>query len=382
MPKRSMAVVRPFAPNIAEMAVYRPFLNDYEVTFYYTGPKEDSVRRELDAIGLEQMRIVRYRGYTDHLRSSFLQRALDFKVGLGSLMLSHVTEALQADVLNVVDPIYAHVRQLVPKLKPQQKLVYTISENIVGRYDLIHLAARNVRSVLSRGDAFLCVSDAARGALLQAEGDVLRKDALVRSIYQGVLLPPWQERRPSQLPVILFVGRPQWSKGLHILLAAFGMVTQQMKVKARLCVIGIAPQVISAQVKRLGIESDIDITGRMSNTEVRERMRTGSVYCFPSLVTVNWTEQFGYGMVEAMSYGLPIVANYSGSIPEVCGPDGVYASTGNAFSLAQALASVLRSPDGGHELGLRMRRRAEQELDANKQGQKLLAATEELFGSR
>jgi glycosyltransferase involved in cell wall biosynthesis len=377
-----MAVVRGFQANFAEATLYKPFLSHYDVTFFYTGPKESDARRQFDQLGLQGIRVCRYRGYTDFISNTMVQRALDYKVGLGSLMLSHLQDVLAHDVVNLVDPIYAHAGQIVPRLRPEQKLVYVMWENIVGRHEKIYLTARQRRANLARGNAFLCVSDAAYFAFRHSDFDAVRKDALVTRIYPGVLMPSAVRAKIGEAtPTIVFAGRPQWSKGLDYLLAAFAMLRQDFHVDAKLCLIGIDPLTVQKKVAALGITDDTEATGRIPNQEVRERMLAATAYCFPSMVTPNWSEQFGYGMVEAMAHGLPVVACDSGSIREICGEGGIYASTGNSYSLATALRDLLLEQDRGRARGERLRKRAHERYDAELQGAASYAAIEGLFAS-
>ena len=79
-------------------------------------------------------------------------------------------------------------------------------------------------------------------------------------------------------------------------------------------------------------------------------------------------------VVEAMAHGLPVVAFDSGSIREICGEDAVYASTGNAHSLAEGIAQIIESPRDSWIRGKRLQARALREFDANMQGGKMLEA--------
>ena len=82
-----MAVVRPYRPNFAELAIYGEVLRDFDITYFYTGPAVAECRRELDTIGLRDMAVHRYRSHTDILSFAPLQQIVDFKFGFASRML-------------------------------------------------------------------------------------------------------------------------------------------------------------------------------------------------------------------------------------------------------------------------------------------------------
>jgi len=368
--KPSMAVVRPFRPNLAEMAVYRSFLDDFEVTYYYSGLNEQACRKQLDALGLERMRAVRYRGYTDIFPAGSAQRALDFKIGLGSVMLSHLGDVLRHDVINVVDPIYFHVHQIVRRLRPSQKLVVVRWENISDRYRRIWVANRLAERALRRADLIVCVSQAALHSLQLPSGF----GGQVAQVYPGIQLDASPCHQPRGRPAIIFTGRPQWAKGFSHLMAAFAIVRRTFQLDCELWAVGLDAAQFSTRATQLGIAADVKFFGLLPNHEARQEMTEAALFCFPSLVSPTWTEQFGFAMVEAMASGVPVVAFDSGAIREICGPDGVYASAGNAHSLAEALACVLRSPEAAQARGRRLSLRAAQEFSHQKQGQKLLVA--------
>lgn len=372
-----MALVRPCRPNLAELAIYRPALECLDITFYYTGIDPDACRAELDGLGLAPMRAVRYRSYADWVRSPLLRRALDLKIGMGSGMLSRLDDVLCHDIINIVDPIYAHTWQIVRRMQPSQKLMLVRWENLYGRYEQVWRARNQSGRVLARADAIVCVTQAALHTLRLPPAFA----GMVKHIYPGIDLAGFGPEEVRSAATILFAGRPQWCKGFRSLLVAFYILRERCKVDAELEVIGVEPGDCSDLVRELGLSGHVHFLGKVPNKEVRSRMRHATVFCAPSLLSPTWTEQFGFAMVEAMAHGMPVVAFDSGSIREICGESGVYASAGNAAALAEALRKLLLNPPEARRRGSALLTRCQREFNAQVQGVKLLAVLENLLAS-
>jgi glycosyltransferase involved in cell wall biosynthesis len=380
-PKRSMAIVRPLRPNLAEMAVYRPFLEHFDLTFFFSGSELQTCRTQLEALGLGEMKVVRHTCVSDLVPINFVQRGLDFKIGIGTYMLNHLGDVLAHDYINVVDPAYGFTHQILKGIRPSQKLIIVRWENIYGRYDRIWMAARRAGPVLKRADAIICVSQAAVSTLQLPPGF----SGKVFQVYPGIDMRGVPSNGNGRVgrngssaahhPVILFVGRLQWTKGLQALLVAMDILRQRKQLDADLWVIGGGDQApFKAMAESLGLRERVSFLGTLSNSEVRAKMAEADVFCFPSLLSPNWMEQYGFAVVEAMAHGLPVVAFDSGSIREVCGEDAVYASAGNAHSLAEWIARLIEQREDSVVRGKRLRERALLEFDADMQGRKMLEA--------
>lgn len=379
--KQSMAIVRPLKPNLAEMAVYRPFLEHFDLTFFFSGSESRSCRVQLEALGLGEMKVVRHTCVSDLFPVNFIQRGLDFKIGIGTYMLSHLSDVLAHDYINVVDPAYGFTHQILRGIRPSQKLIVVRWENIYGRYERIWMAARKVHPVLKRADTIICVSQAAVSTLevpLGFSGKVVQvyPGIDMRGVPSNGLGRSIRNRSSAGgRPVVLFVGRLQWTKGLQALLVAMQILRQRKQLDADLWVIGGGDQApFRALAERLSLKERVSFLGTLSNSEVRAKMMEADVFCFPSLLSPNWMEQYGFAVVEAMAHGLPVVAFDSGSIREVCGEDAVYASAGNAHSLAEGIAQLIEQSADSVVRGKRLRERALREFDADMQGRKMFEA--------
>jgi glycosyltransferase involved in cell wall biosynthesis len=367
-----MAVVRPFAPNLAELAAYGALQDSFDITYFYTGPSEDGCRAELRAMGLDRIALRRYLGYTDIPGTRTLQRALDFRVGLGSLMLTALGEVMEHEYINIVDPIYMFARQILGRLRPAHRLIVVRWEVLAGRYDDVWLARGVADRVLARADRIVCTSRAAMDSLA-ALRPALRAGARVAVIYPGVLIDGAVPAVPDGAPRVCAIARLQWQKGIDDLVAAIAILRGSYGVDARLDVIGPGPRAPWQRLAAtLGVGDLVEFPGPMRNSDVRRRLHDATLYCQPSAVSQTWCEQFGFAVVEAMVAGRPVVAAMSGVLPEIVGEDGVFVATRNAASLAAGLMSLVRDPGAARARGARLAAAARARYDAERQGRALL----------
>ena len=88
--------------------------------------------------------------------------------------------------------------------------------------------------------------------------------------------------------------------------------------------------------------------GRVSDEELRDLYRGATVYLDPTRY-----EGFGYGVLEAMACGAPVVASRVTSIPEVVGDAGLLCAPGSVEAFADAVRGLLDDA----ELRARLRER-------------------------
>jgi glycosyltransferase involved in cell wall biosynthesis len=94
--------------------------------------------------------------------------------------------------------------------------------------------------------------------------------------------------------------------------------------------------------------SGAETLGRVSDDELVGLYRGAAAYLDPALY-----EGFGYGILEAMACGAPVVASNTTSIPEVAGDAGLLCDPLSADELAVALRRVLDDPQLANELRAR-----------------------------
>lgn len=86
-------------------------------------------------------------------------------------------------------------------------------------------------------------------------------------------------------------------------------------------------------------EGDVELLGRVSDAELVDLYRGAAAFIDPTLY-----EGFGYGVLEAMACGAPVVASDVTSIPEVVGDAALLCDPGSPRPFADALGRILADP--------------------------------------
>jgi glycosyltransferase involved in cell wall biosynthesis len=108
---------------------------------------------------------------------------------------------------------------------------------------------------------------------------------------------------------VLYVGHLCPDKGTPALLAAFGKVLRDYP-NLRLELVGepLVPydwETLEMHARGLGIEAALDLSGVLTGTEKWQAFERASLFIFPTIAPY---ESFGLVLVEAMMFGLPILA--------------------------------------------------------------------------
>jgi glycosyltransferase involved in cell wall biosynthesis len=132
----------------------------------------------------------------------------------------------------------------------------------------------------------------------------------------------------------LFVGRLSKEKGLETLLEADAMG----KLALPVYIVGGGPMLQTIEAACAMPGSQLRYLGYKSGEEVFELMKRASALLAPSI----WYEGFPMVIVEALSFGVPIIASRIGSLPEIIdvGVSGLLHNPGDAAGIAEAVRWV------------------------------------------
>lgn len=124
-------------------------------------------------------------------------------------------------------------------------------------------------------------------------------------IYPGVDLGPVGSFRQGNTFDFLFVGVLKPRKRVSILILAMRNILK-LYSEAKLTIVGSGPdrENLEILVKQLGLSNNISFTGRISDEELNFRYQNSGVY-----VSASEWEGFGMPLLEAMSFGKPLVVS-------------------------------------------------------------------------
>ena len=92
-------------------------------------------------------------------------------------------------------------------------------------------------------------------------------------------------------------------------------------------------------VDELGLRDAVTFTGPLSDRELVGAMAASDVF-----VLTSRHEGFGVPVLEAMTLGLPVVANAAGALPEIVGDAGVLVDATDPYATADAVAELVADP--------------------------------------
>ncbi|WP_017316204.1 glycosyltransferase family 4 protein [Mastigocladopsis repens] len=165
---------------------------------------------------------------------------------------------------------------------------------------------------------------------------------------------PPQERPPTEVPRLLFVGRLDERKGLRYLLEALPLVLAKQPVHLRIVGKGILEQEIKSQCNTLGLDNFVDFLGFVSKEELANQYAGCDIFVLPAIVDSKGdTEGLGIVMIEALAHQKPVIASAVGGIVDVIQSSitGLLVPEKDPKALAQAILTLLSDPILAKEMG-------------------------------
>lgn len=157
-------------------------------------------------------------------------------------------------------------------------------------------------------------------------------------------------------PYVLHLGSSDPRDNTGTAVDAFARTADAASAPVRLVVVGdLGTQraEVLARARAAGVADRVALTGRVSDDDLVTLYRGAAAYLDPTLY-----EGFGYGALEAMACGAPVVASDTTSLPEVVGNAGLLCDPRSPEQFAHALLRVLEEEGLASELRRRGLERA------------------------
>lgn len=289
------------------------------------------------------------------------------------------------------DVVYLHNEPnllLFLRKQPGQKIVLHMHND--------HLSMRLFRPfyrrTLAQVDRVICVSDYIRRQAVAHFPEHADRFCVVFNATDPEIFKPYGDEARRQLEgvvqiepdkrYLLYVGRLNPVKGVHVLIEAFREIHRRMP-DSRLIITGssffggAARTAYERELVELArpVSEAIVFTGYLPHEKLKYLYSAVDMVAFPSA----WPEPFGLVMLEAMASGTCLVASAVGGVPEVVerGINGVLVEPSDASALAQAICSVLNEPEAMY----RMEIAARQNIIDGYTWRRLVGELESVFGA-
>ena len=193
----------------------------------------------------------------------------------------------------------------------------------------------------------LCVSDFIRGHAVERYPAIRSKAVTVYNGVDGERFAPDPLQSTEDSQTILYVGRVEERKGVHVLLDAFERVIAPRMPHARLRIVGPSSYwqrgdggYYDRVSERCAANARIELLGpTYDDTTLAQIYRRGDVSIVPS----TFPEALGLTSLEAQASALPVVVSDAGGLPETVSPgrSGFVFANRNAEQLGELVVDLL-----------------------------------------
>ncbi|EFV12507.1 glycosyltransferase family 4 protein [Segniliparus rugosus] len=305
----------------------------------------------------------------DPLSLEFGSDLVAWTLSLGHAMLRAglaLADSFQPDVVHAHDWLVA-----APAIALAEHfavpLVTTVHATEAGRHDgwignstsaQVHSAERWLVRV---SDALICCSESMRQETTTLFGPL---DEPIVVIPNGIDLSLWPFQPPDRCatpPRLLFVGRLEYEKGVHDLIAALPAIRRAHQ-GTTLSVVGTGTQAewLREVAREHKVASSVRFFGKLDHNGIQRHMRTASALIVPSRY-----EPFGLVALEGAAAGVPLVVAETGGLGEAVSENvnGRTFPPGDVKALADAVARVLASPTRSARMAKAARDRITDDFD-------------------
>jgi O-antigen biosynthesis alpha-1,2-mannosyltransferase len=210
--------------------------------------------------------------------------------------------------------------------------------------------AEQAKNAAARSDAIIAVS---KFTSCQIQELLNVPEARIRVVPHGVDLLPLPEEA-NRRNIILFVGALQVRKNISRLVTAFERLPGQWRLVLAGAPNGYGAAAIIEQIQKSCARNRIEMTGHISRERLEALFRQARIFAFPSL-----DEGFGIPVLEAMSFGVPVMTSNRSALPEIARDAALLVDPTSVEEIEDGLKKLTADDALRHELARLGRQRAE-----------------------
>jgi len=165
------------------------------------------------------------------------------------------------------------------------------------------------------------------------------KEEKIEVIYNGGPSLAGFKKNKNQ-KYILYVGTLQPRKNIDTLIAAFSKFKKNYP-EFKLIIVGKKGWLyehIFKKVAELNLKKEVAFKGYVSDNQLTSLYQNAFCFVMPSLY-----EGFGIPVLEAMSFGCPVISSFTSSLPEVGGDASLYFDPKDPLELAEKLTELAQN---------------------------------------
>jgi glycosyltransferase involved in cell wall biosynthesis len=156
-------------------------------------------------------------------------------------------------------------------------------------------------------------------------------------------------------PYILSIGRLEKRKNTLNIIKSYLLLRKERKIKHKLLLAG-KPGYGYAEIKteiekNQKYKNDIVELGFVSNDKLSSLYTNAAILLYPSLY-----EGFGYPILEAYSYGVPVITANTSSMPEVANGGALLVNPNSTFEIAAAMSQIINKPEIANKLNFKAKK--------------------------
>ncbi len=203
---------------------------------------------------------------------------------------------------------------------------------------------RYIRFIVESADAVICLSQ--NWKQYYSSTFRLRRLVIINNVIEDAAIAPVSRNGSVNL---LFLGHITEKKGVYDLLQVLGKNREAFQHKITFTIGGIGDEEkLNKAIGEYNFNGDVHFAGWVSGPKKAELLNKCDVYVLPS-----YNEGLPISILEAMSYGKPIIATTVGGVPEIVKPgfNGWLFKPGDQQALGDIIGEVLASRERLAEYG-------------------------------